>query len=63
MKVEQQADKLMLAIADDGKGFRPQQEKGMGLLGMQERVSHLKGTFSVKSEPGQGTDLRVMLPL
>jgi signal transduction histidine kinase len=63
IKVEQQADRLLLSIQDDGKGFRPLAEKGMGLLGMQERVSHLSGTFAVKSEPGQGTDLRVMLPL
>ena len=34
-----QADAVcMLAIEDDGKGFDAQQEKGMGLLGMQERV-------------------------
>ena len=61
--VEQKADKLTLSIQDDGKGFRPTQEKGMGLLGIQERVSHLSGIFAVQSEPGQGTELRVQLPL
>jgi signal transduction histidine kinase len=61
--VQQQANHLLLSIQDDGKGFRPLQEKGMGLLGIQERVSHLNGTFAVQSEPGQGTDLRVTLPL
>jgi signal transduction histidine kinase len=61
--VQQQEDKLQLSIQDDGKGFRPQQEKGMGLLGIQERVSRLSGTFAVQSEPGQGTDVRVTLPL
>jgi signal transduction histidine kinase len=63
VRVQQEPDKLLLSIEDDGKGFRPIQEKGMGLLGMQERVSHLKGTFAVQSEPGHGTDLRVTLPL
>jgi signal transduction histidine kinase len=63
VKVQQETDKLQLSIEDDGKGFRPLQEKGMGLLGMQERVSHLKGTFAVKSGPGEGTDLKVTLPL
>ena len=38
-------------------------ERGMGLLGMEERVSHLGGSFAVDSEPGQGAVLRVMLPL
>lgn len=63
IKVQQETDRLLLSITDDGKGFRPLAEKGMGLLGMQERVSHLKGTFVVRSEPGQGTELRVTLPL
>jgi signal transduction histidine kinase len=35
----------------------------MGLLGIQERVSHLGGSFAVDSEPGQGAVLRIMLPL
>ncbi|HWC99642.1 MAG TPA: ATP-binding protein [Candidatus Sulfopaludibacter sp.] len=61
--VEQEPDKLLLAIQDDGKGFRPLRERGMGLLGIQERVTHLHGTFAVESEPGQGARLRVMLPL
>ena len=63
VRVEQAPDKLSLLIQDDGKGFRPRVEKGMGLLGMQERVSHLRGTFSVHSEPGQGAELSVTLPL
>jgi signal transduction histidine kinase len=35
----------------------------MGLLGIQERVTHLGGTFAVDSAPGRGTALRVTLPL
>jgi len=35
----------------------------MGLLGIEERVSHLGGTFTVESQPGQGTVLRITLPL
>jgi len=54
---------LRLAIEDDGKGFRPNREKGMGLLGMQERVTHLGGQFAIESAPASGTVLRVALPL
>jgi signal transduction histidine kinase len=61
--VRQEPDRLLLSIQDDGKGFQPQQEKGMGLLGMQERVSHLGGRFAVDSEPGRGTQLSIILPL
>jgi signal transduction histidine kinase len=35
----------------------------MGLLGMEERVSHLGGTFAIESQAGQGSVLRVTLPL
>jgi signal transduction histidine kinase len=54
---------LRLTIQDDGQGFVPEREKGMGLLGMEERVSYLKGAFQVKSQPGKGTVIHVELPL
>src|SRR5262249_23108554 len=54
--------RIFLSIQDDGKGFS-QGERGMGLLGMQERVSHLGGSFAVESEPGAGATLRVILPV
>ena len=61
--VRQEQDRLRLSIQDDGKGFHAQQGKGMGLVGMQERVSHLGGSFAVDSAPGRGTVLMVTLPL
>ena len=61
--VQQEPDRILLAIQDDGKGFHPEQERGMGLLVIEERVSHLGGTFSVESLPGKGTMLYIVLPL
>jgi signal transduction histidine kinase len=61
--VEQRAEGLRLAIEDDGKGFDAQQGRGMGLLGIQERVVYLGGKFEVESAPGKGTALKVTLPL
>jgi signal transduction histidine kinase len=61
--VQQEPGRILLAIQDDGKGFDAQQERGMGLLGMQERVSHLGGTFSVESLPGDGAIVCIVLPL
>ena len=54
---------LHLTIEDDGQGFSPEREKGVGLLGMQERVRRLNGSFQVNSEPGHGTTIRVDLPV
>jgi signal transduction histidine kinase len=61
--VRQEVDRIWLAIQDDGKGFDTQMERGMGLLGIQERVSHLGGTYSVESQPGSGAILGIVLPL
>ena len=44
--VKQEPDRLLLSIQDDGKGFNPQQEGGMGLIGMEERVERLGGRLS-----------------
>lgn len=59
----QQSDTLVLTIRDDGQGFLPQGEKGLGLLGMEERVTHLHGLFRVDSRTGEGACIRVELPL
>lgn len=62
IRVEQKADRLILIIQDDGQGFDAPQVKGLGLLGIQERVTRLGGTLSVHSKPGGGTILSVELP-
>jgi len=63
IRVHQNADRLVLRIQDDGQGFRVEQVKGLGLLGIEERVARLGGTFEVDSEIGGGTILTVQLPL
>jgi two-component sensor histidine kinase len=55
---------LHVTIQDDGQGFDLQgARKGMGLANIQERALALDGTVQIKSTPGQGTDLRVSIPL
>jgi signal transduction histidine kinase len=61
--VKQEPRRLLLTVRDDGKGFDFSHAKGMGLLGIEERVTHLGGTFAVESQPGSGALLRVTLPL
>ena len=63
IRVRQEPRRLSLTIQDDGQGFDARQSKGLGLLGMEERVTSLGGRLEVHSEPGNGTILAVELPL
>ena len=60
--VQQNMGLLLLSVQDDGKGFDVHQSKGMGLLGIEERVAQLEGTCRIRSGPGIGTILTVELP-
>lgn len=61
--VRQESERLLLTITDDGKGFDVHRVRGLGLMGMSERVTHLSGRFEVESQQGHGTLLRIELPL
>lgn len=61
--VQQGPAHLWVTIEDDGQGFDPNRVRGLGLVGMSERVSQLGGVLKVDSDPGRGTRLRVDLPL
>ena len=50
-------------VKDDGAGFDPKRTRGMGLLGMEERVKRLGGTLAIESRPGAGTVIRAAIPL
>jgi len=63
-------DQLVMNVEDNGRGFvlhdaleRAQSEKRFGLLGMQERAYLMGGTLKTETAPGEGTTLRVLLPL
>jgi signal transduction histidine kinase len=61
--VEQEVRKIVLSVEDDGRGFDAGHVRGLGLVGMAERVTHLGGSFAVRSHPGGGTRVAVELPL
>jgi signal transduction histidine kinase len=59
-----QGDRAIRAkITDDGAGFDTKRTRGMGLVGMEERVKRLGGRITVDSKPGAGTKLEAELPL
>jgi signal transduction histidine kinase len=61
--VRQEPNHLRVSIEDDGKGFDASRVRGLGLVGINERVSQLGGQLKVDSDPTRGTRLRVDLPL
>ncbi|MBU8922301.1 MAG: sensor histidine kinase, partial [Bacteroidales bacterium] len=58
---------VIMDVRDDGKGFQSKGEgavlEGLGITGMRERVQNMGGRFKISSSPGQGTHVRVKIPL
>jgi signal transduction histidine kinase len=59
---------LLVTIEDDGIGFSPEERgepgalRGIGLVGIRERVIQLRGELRLESAPGHGTRLTVEVP-
>jgi len=55
---------LTLVIADDGVGFNVNSpnEHGLGLTSMHERLEPLGGMLKIRSRPGAGTRLEIVVP-
>lgn len=52
-----------LVLADDGRGFDAASvERGRGLDGMQRRAGQIGGLLDIRSEPGRGCEIRLLLP-
>jgi signal transduction histidine kinase len=63
VSLEEDLEFRILTIEDNGVGFDPSRNRGMGLLGMHERVARLGGTLAIDSAPGKGTRIRGKIPL
>ena len=59
-------DAVQLVVSDAGAGFdveAAKKKRGLGLLSMQERIHLVHGSFSVESQPWQGTRIIAAVPL
>jgi signal transduction histidine kinase len=62
-RLSYKARELRLELRDDGDGFKVKdQNDGVGLTGMRERVEQMGGELSIKSLRGKGTNIVVVLP-
>jgi signal transduction histidine kinase len=63
VRVEQSDGHIVTVVSDDGHGFDPRRQRGLGILGMEERVRRLGGELTIDSQPGQGSTVRAELPV
>jgi signal transduction histidine kinase len=69
LTISARPDEFEICIADNGQGIetssKPQnnKRKGRGLSNMRERLESIHGKFELKSEPGRGTEIRLVIPL
>ena len=70
IRLSQDAGRILLELRDDGRGFDVQRTAGeavahkhLGLLGIQERMFLVGGEVEIDSAPGEGTRVRVWVPV
>ena len=58
------AESVTLRVADDGKGMPAELPRGTaGIAGMRERALLVGGRLTIDSRPGQGTEVRLTIPV
>jgi signal transduction histidine kinase len=64
VRLRTEGEAVLAGVIDDGRGFDPSSTRsGVGLSAMRERVEVLGGNIEVESRPGEGTKVRVRVPL
>lgn len=64
VRLEVGPERLQMTVRDDGCGFEVgRAPRGVGLTSMAERVDYLGGQLELTSAPGEGTTVRVAVPL
>ena len=70
ISVLQDENQIKIIVRDDGIGFQPGADStssdtgsGFGLFSVKERMADMGGSLEILSEPGQGTEAIMSLPL
>jgi PAS domain S-box-containing protein len=64
VKLQSDAEQLILTITDNGKGFNTATiKKGLGIENMANRADLFNGKLDLKTEPGKGCSITVTIPL
>ncbi len=65
LRLARQEKEVLLEVRDNGRGFDPTGPfpGHLGVRSMRERVTKIGGTLSIESAAGQGTCIRVRVPL
>mgnify|MGYP006283569943 FL=1 len=68
--IDQLNGSIRMIFVDDGRGFDVSRletiirdQEGLGLFSIRERLNHMGGTFSIESQPGEGTKVTLIAPL
>jgi two-component system sensor histidine kinase UhpB len=68
--LEFEPTQVQVWVKDNGKGFDPARvfsatdtQRGLGLLGMEERMSAMGGTLTIHSTPQDGTTIHLIAPI
>lgn len=65
VRLRTDAGRLRLEVEDDGIGFEPSaaalRSRRLGLTSMEERAQRLGGTLEIRSAPGSGTTVRLLV--
>ena len=69
IQLQREDQQIRCAILDNGIGFdlsavvAKKGDRGLGLIGIQERLKALDGKLQITSTPGHGTAVRITIPV
>jgi signal transduction histidine kinase len=63
VRLEREANELAFTVRDTGRGFDQQAvPPGVGLTGVQDRISSVGGRIEITAAPGRGTTVTGVVP-